>query len=93
MVRFSVQISLQVPSTPEDWALYTQVPHAATAAQTLTRALKLAVLEVTYGETPERAYLSTIAPIAGRYEAMGACDQEARKVAMDVLNRLAEISK
>jgi len=93
MVGTKVCISIPTPSTPEEWGLYVDTcpkPHLFLAAEGLTRVLRLAIYAVGDGVSPEGAYRDCIAPTAGRYEALGACDPRVREIAMAILNDLAQ---
>jgi len=72
--------TLDIPSTPRDWELYSRMPKSVEAASELTQALKSAFSEI--NTTPwTGTYTSMVKymyPVMKKYSECGACDTEPR---------------
>lgn len=92
--------TISVPSSGEDWQLYTSSMACGRAANALTAALVRVAKEIDrmaskgYRPTAEGAetmYASTIEPVMSKYSAFGALDTEPRNVAYDAIERVVMV--
>jgi hypothetical protein len=88
--------TVNVPSTADDWQLYTVSMACGRAALALTSALVRVLKDIDqhvtqgYAPTPEGAqmlYRTVIEPVMSRYAKCGAYDTEPRGVAYDAIER------
>lgn len=89
--------SVSVPSTGDDWQLYTSSMACGRAAASLTAALVRVAKEIDamakkgYAPTPAGAYKlynDIVEPAMNRNSEYGACDTEPRNVAYDAIERV-----
>lgn len=87
---------VRVPSTGEDWQLYSTSMACGTAARSLTaalvRVLKVLDRHATNGYIPtdegaRKLYDEHLRPVMGKYSAYGACDTEPRGVAYGTMEK------
>lgn len=91
--------SIKVPSTGEDWQLYTSSMKCGRAAVALTCALLRVAKTIDRmalrGYAPTRTtahqmYYSVIYPVMDKWSDFGACDTEPRNVAYDAIERVVQ---
>lgn len=94
--------TVRLPSTGEDWQLYTSSMACGRAAYALTSALTRAVQQLDAqaqrGFTPtpaklEELYSKILGPVMLRYAKFGAADTEPRGVAFDALERAVKVGQ
>lgn len=88
--------SVNVPSSGDDWQLYTSSMACGRAAAALTGALVRVLTEIDqhvskgYAPTPDGAqhlYSTVIEPVMSKYAKFGAYDTEPRSVAYEAIER------
>jgi len=88
----------ELPTTANDWELFSDMAGTAAAAEALTEALKKAAATFKKAEPKTSkeaesvlgaAYCAELMPVMAKYCKFGACDTEPRAVAKEYLNALA----
>jgi len=92
--------NVNLPSTGDDWQLYTSTKGCGRAAAALTAAVVRVAKEIDkkasegYRPTEKGAahlYATVIEPVMAKHSNFGACDTEPRGVAYDALDRIVSV--
>lgn len=80
--------TIKIPSTAEEWQLYSSSMKCGQSVRALTTALKKAIRAIEKGERADGLMDRFMYPVMDAHASYGASDTEPRNVALDCLERV-----
>jgi len=93
-VTIPVKLNINIPTTAEDWELYTVSMDCTAAAEALTAALKEAIADISEGlSSVDDVMHRYMHPVMDKYDDFGAADTEPRYIAESTLTAVERTTR